>query len=328
MWSADSSIVAQNENGEFDNVRFVTIMIYNFEGEIITMGREERIKVFEDTTDHYWNDETLRRAVENSIRNQKLVLESDTIRKDPPLEMMGKYLISDCPRDLVAEITVSKKRSFEAASVYAREGLRVAVHNFASASNPGGGVLNGASAQEECLCRCSTLYPCLSIKEMWDGFYTPHRAMKNPVHNGDIIYTPGVVVFKTDTDLPELMPSEDWYRVDVITCAAPNLRDKPSNAYNPSEGASRVNVSDAELLDIHVTRLDRILSVASVRGCDAVILGAFGCGAFMNPPRVAAEAARIAVDKHRNEFKVIEFAVYCGFGDDRNYREFEKAFNI
>ena len=29
---------------------------------------------------------------------------------------------------------------------------------------------------------------------------------------------------------PERMEEKDWYQVDIITCAAPNLRKKPSNA--------------------------------------------------------------------------------------------------
>lgn len=77
--------------------------------------------------------------------------------------------------------------------------MKTAVHNFASATNPGGGVTRGSSAQEECLCRCSGLYFSLNTKPMWDGFYNPHRNTHNPIHNDDIIYTPGVVVFKKDT---------------------------------------------------------------------------------------------------------------------------------
>ena len=45
--------------------------------------------------------------------------------------------------------------------------------------------------------------------------------------NDDLIYTPGVVVFKTDelADIiyPKMMPEEDWYLVNVITSAAPEL---------------------------------------------------------------------------------------------------------
>ena len=37
-----------------------------------------------------------------------------------------------------------------------------------------------------------------------------------------------VVVFKSDTEEPKLLPQNDWFKVNVITCAAPNLRIKPS----------------------------------------------------------------------------------------------------
>ena len=92
-----------------------------------------------------------------------------------------------------------------------------------------GGVKRGSNAQEECLCRCSGLYVCSSTQTMWDGFYS-HRQAHNPIYNDDIIYTPAVTVFKTDTEQPEIMDASDWYNVDVITCAAPNLRVK--NNYN------------------------------------------------------------------------------------------------
>ena len=220
-------------------------------------------------------------------------------------------------------MVVSKKRTYEAAKAY--KGNHVAVHNFASATNPGGGVVNGAGAQEECLCRCSNLYFCLNTPDMWGMFYTPHRAAHDPIHNDDIIYTPDIVVFKTDTDRPELMERDDWYIVDVITCAAPNLREKPSNRYNSGDGTRAVTLSDRELQVIHEKRLRRMLDSAVMNHADTVILGAFGCGAFCNEPQVVATAAANVVRDYMYAFKNIEFAVYCRPSDDSNYRVFNSV---
>lgn len=155
-----------------------------------------------------------------------------------------------------AKIVVSKRRSFEAAFRYA--GYETCVLNFASATNPGGGVAWGSTAQEECLCRCSTLYANLIIKENWERFYAPHRQQHNQLYNDDCIYTPDVLVFKSDTRFPQLMDQEDWLQVNVITCAAPNLRpDK--------DGTERVKVTNSELKELHKKRMRRILTIAASR---------------------------------------------------------------
>ena len=221
-----------------------------------------------------------------------------------------------------AKLIVSKKRSYEAASAY--KDSKICVHNFASATNPGGGVVRGSSAQEECLCRCSTLYFSLNTKEMWDGFYSSHRAEHNPLHNDDCIYTPDVVVFKKDTANPSLMSEEEWYSVNVITCAAPNLREKPSNMMNSGDGHKAAKISDKDLLALHEKRLAKILDIALSEGNEVVILGAFGCGAFENKPEVVAKAAKNVISKYMHAFKIIEFAVYCSPRDDSNFKVFER----
>lgn len=116
-----------------------------------------------------------------------------------------------------AKVIVSPKRTLEAAASYAYAGKKVCVLNFASATNPGGGVIKGSSAQEEAICRCSTLYPNLKEQRMWNQFYSPHRRARDPLHNDDCIYTPSVMVFKSDTDYPQLLPEEKWYSVNVLT---------------------------------------------------------------------------------------------------------------
>lgn len=271
------------------------------------MSKESNIEIFEDTKYLYENTPKLIDAIKYSKDNQRIIFENDEIAL--------------FPSNREGKVIVSQKRSFEAAKEYT--GKKVAVLNFASATNPGGGVLKGSSAQEECLCRTSTLYPCLNTKTNWNNFYTPHRNERNALNNDDIIYTPDVVVFREDTIDAQFMEEKDWYKVNIITCAAPNLRDNPSNRYNPDNG-SKVEIEDAELFDLHVKRFSKILEVAAFNHNQVVILGAFGCGAFLNPPEVVASAAKVAIEKYRQYFDTIEFAIYCG-NSKQNYEAFRNT---
>lgn len=274
------------------------------------MGRTENIEIFQDTQHLYQTNAVLKDAVAYSRENQTLILEQDSV---PDYRGALRYTEA-------AEIIVSQKRSFEAASGYA--GKKVCVLNFASATNPGGGVVHGATAQEESLCRCSTLYPNLDCKEMWNGFYLPHRHSGNALHNDDCIYTPKVLVMKTDTGNPHIMPEKDWYAVDVLTCAAPNLRERPANRMNPGEKS--IHLSNAALQKLQEQRICRILNIAVDRKNEVVILGAFGCGAFQNPSKVVASAMKNVVKQFKYCFQTIEFAVYCPPGRQENYQIFRE----
>ena len=85
---------------------------------------------------------------------------------------------------------------------------------------------------------------------------------------------------------------------------------------------------DKDLLALHEKRLRRILEVALSEGCDTIILGAFGCGAFQNNPEVVAQANRNVIKDYLHAFKNIEFAVYCSPRDDRNFKIFERVLKV
>ena len=155
-------------------------------------------------------------------------------------------------------------------------------------------------------------------------FYAPHRRAHNPLHNDDCIYTPVVVVFKSDTNYPKLLPEEKWYSVNVMTCAAPNLREQPSNEMNSKDGDDAVDISREELQALHEKRMRKILEIAWKKENEVVILGAFGCGAFCNPPSVVAQAMKTVIQEYRMNFETIEFAVYCSMQYDTNYRIFQQ----
>lgn len=274
--------------------------------------RAKNAEIFKDTEQMYRSNETLKAVVINSIENQKLILADETVDYEVAGNRAGK-------------VVVSGKRTLEASESYAKQGKRVCVLNFASATNPGGGVVHGSSAQEEAICRCSTLYPCLNTREMWHKFYGPHREADNPLYNDDCIFTPDVKVFKSDTGFPELLPEEDWWNVDVITCAAPNLRKIPSNRMNPNAGSKKADISYEELKALHRSRIQRIFEVAMANEEEVLILGAFGCGAFCNPPELVAEVFAEMTEKYSGCFDTIEYAVFHTERETANYEAFKVA---
>lgn len=277
--------------------------------------RERRKEIFVDTQKLYQSNARLVESIQNSKSQQRVIPAEEIVFLDEP----SRY-------DTPAKVVVSKKRSFEAAMGYPDS--KVCVLNFASATNPGGGVVNGSNAQEEAICRCSTLFPCIRDEKIKEQFHDKHRMLLkkgelNALYNNDCIYTPDVTVFKTDTEFPKLMPEDKWFQIDVISCAAPNLRHKPSNAMNPDSGNRAVSIKPSELLALHMKRIERVLEIAKRNKEEVLILGAFGCGAFQNPPEVVADAmARIV--PYTQDFKVIEFAVYCTPQDTRNYDVFKR----
>lgn len=269
--------------------------------------KQQLASVFEDTMAQIKQSDEWMSAIDYSIHNQQFIPASAIIS------------ISDVPKaDKPANIIVSQLRSFEAAAQYI--GQRTAVLNFASATNPGGGVEKGASAQEECLCRVSTLYPCLVDQKMRASFYTPHRKNGNALHNDDIIYTPKVLVIKDDDHNLLATP----FSVDIISCAAPNLRERPSNQYNTGDTV-KVQISGNELLKLHEKRASKIFSSAIANGIEILILGAFGCGAFCNDPYIVARAYKNILPEFKQYFQTIEFAIYCRPTDSINYDAFKST---
>jgi len=271
----------------------------------------ERVQVFEDTLDWIKNDPDLSASIPVAKKNTTVYFEDD-------------YPIFDITKTRDTVITVSKDRSYEAAMRLHRQNpdAKIAVMNFANAFHAGGGVTKGSSAQEECLCRTSTLYPLLYRKYLRDTFYKHHYDLNTPKATDSLVYTEGVIICKTDEDLPKRMLKEDWVMVDVITIAAPDLREK-SNKHAPLvNGVTYMN--NAELFGYHVKRAIHMLTCAAAKKADILVLGAFGCGAFENNPEVVARAYKTALHEFPKVFDRIEFAVYCSPKSSRNYEVFNR----
>lgn len=259
----------------------------------------KNIKIFNDTTKQCYGNNKLVTAVQESIKNTVLYKADDypEIKRKP---------------DKKCRIETTRERTIESAKNLhiMHPDLRTGILNFASATNAGGGVALGANAQEESICRCTTLYPCLLTKELQKGYYNPHRIGLNFCYTDACIYTPDIVVMKSDALYPESVPENEWFNVDVLTCAAPNL----SLALLPKN----------KLYEIHKKRGSHILTIAAANGIDILVLGAFGCGAFRNNPETVAKAYIDILPDFMGYFTEIRFAVYSSSENSRNYQAFSK----
>lgn len=273
---------------------------------------EERKLIFQDTMNWINEDDDLASSISYAKKNTTVFYEDD----------YPDFDVSE-PRDTI--ITVSGDRSFQAAMRLHKENpeAKIAVMNFANAFHPGGGVTSGMSAQEECLCRTSTLYPLLDRMTLRNSYYKHHYDLNTPKASDSMIYTEGVIVCKTDEDLPRRMPKENWIKVDVITIAAPDLRTK-SNVNIPLV-SNGTYMNNAELFGYHVKRAIHMLTCTAAKKADILVLGAFGCGAFHNDPNVVARAYKTALQEFPKVFARIEFAVFCPPGNSENYNVFKSV---
>ncbi len=225
--------------------------------------------------------------------NEELINLTNCAKENTKVYNSGnKSTIKACNK---TEISVEEMTSFACAKSYVGNN-KIAVLNFANPVNVGGGVLNGAMAQEECLCRSSNLYPCIAQEKVFADYYSYHKALNNTIYSDKLIYTKGVTIFRTDDECPVTMPVDDWFEVDVITCAAP---------YYPSCDG----LNDNTLLKVFEKRIDNILNAALLNGVQIIILGAFGCGAFENPPEIVAKAFNNSIKKVNGKFSNIVFAI-------------------
>lgn len=215
---------------------------------------------------------------DNSLVN--LLKASRSLRSQSE-QQLGHTLNTKKVRLSVEAITASS-----AAFKYANCG-KVALLNFASYKNPGGGFIRGSMAQEEALCHDSFLYNVL--KEFPDYYAFNNKNTFGCCYTNRALYTPNVIFQSGDHKCA----------VDVISCAA----------VNKTAGLKFKTLTEEHNSKIMRDRLDFILEIARDNFVDTLILGAFGCGVFGQDPVEIAQMFNYWIAKNPFVFKQIIFAV-------------------
>ncbi|MDD3417278.1 MAG: TIGR02452 family protein [Lachnospiraceae bacterium] len=263
---------------------------------------------------------------------REIAIENGRISKSGYYDLNGKRIQMKLSQNEIREVTICRPDEFEeinpdlyenygevaidvvdmdsfaVAKSISQNGDKVLVMNFANARHPGGGYLNGASAQEESLCRASTLFSSLASDNAKEMYRANAEVDRDEFDTDYMLLSKKVEVFRDENH--EFL--EDSFLTSVVTVAAPNVNGRAAGKTKEELSAERRN------------KIRNLTLVAMREGYNSLVLGAWGCGAFGNDPSEVAEDFRSVLidERYVMKFKRIVFAVYKS---KSNFEAFENV---
>lgn len=226
------------------------------------------------------------------------------------------------------EVRVENKDCVLAAKALIDAGYNPAMLNLADLYTPGGLVEYGSGAQEENLCRRSNLVQSLyqfsegRVREYPGLGLKPSKAQYPMDERFGGVYSGIVTFFRGPEDEGSMLEARP-YNIPVISVAALN--------------GPRIDDDGMMLqreVDITLDKMRTILRIGLANEHDSLVLSAFGCGAFANPPAHIAKLFHqvIEEDEFIDCYRLIDFAILDGYrtgllhNPEGNYLPFLREF--
>ena len=268
--------------------------------------REDNVKILYDTFDVF-NRKSIPLKLSTEEMKKAIVVFPDEIKEPEASET--------CKTDYRCENTTSFSMAEKLILTRKNNDRNILVLNLASPTHPGGGVRRGSSAQEEDLCRKSSLLFSLESRDA-SPYYKYNRNENNCACNirkmasDAVIISPNVEVIKDSNN----QVLNDSFVVSVITCAAPNIR----------EGLG--DVSESEYQNIMRSRIHAMLCAAAMFGHKDLVLGALGCGVYRNDAKFVAKVFYDVLEQNNYGFANVWFAVLDNTKEQYNFKNFSHYF--
>ena len=237
--------------------------------------------------------------------NYNMMKESVKIYDDANKEVRIRKLDLDVYRNRDMQVKVISCGTVNAAYHYSTATNIVAMLDFADAKKPGGWPEHGAPTQEENMCRTTNLYEALILDKCRKRYYNKNNKYHTDDHIDEaytdtIIYVKNATIFRDDVTYEGVNPKY----ADIIVCPAPCG-----------------NVKHVE--SVFISRMKALVKTAYENGATDLILGAWGCGAFGQNPKVVASCFA-KVLKEYPLFKSVIFAFKPTI-DDAEHKDNTKA---
>ena len=258
--------------------------------------RELRMEVFQNTINlvqkggYYVNDVFINIPNKLSYEKTEYFISPNKLNNNFNYQTKYSVINADC---------------LETSETLLKAGFNPCVLNLASRQNPGGGVLNGAGAQEENIFRRSNLFLSLYQFASYANEYDLEKHEKSyPLdRNTGGIYSTDITVFRGSEKNGYCLLKKP-YKISIVTVPAissPNLIKRNEQFY-----------IDDNLVEPTKEKIRTILRIAGKYKHDSLVLGAFGCGAFANPPNHMAELFKeiFLEEEFISKFELIIFSIF------------------
>ena len=223
-----------------------------------------------------------------------------------------------CPKLAKTRVRVISSDTIDAALQLSKGSAEkpVCILNMANAIHAGGGFKTGALAQEEALCYRTSLHFTLKMR-----FY--------PISDKAAVYSPNVLVIRESlANGHKLLDCRDPSTLPVISVVSAAAIYQPSIGHMLSRPRDNF-YARKEDRDLMSEKIRIILRTVIKNKHRQIVLGAFGCGAFRNPPEeVAGLFAEVLQESEFSGgwWEDVVFAVLNqGFAGKTNSRFFELA---
>lgn len=213
------------------------------------------------------------------------------------------------------DITVEKEDCMAVGIRLSKEGFNPLILNMANAFNVGGGVIKGSMAQEEEIFRCTnifeSLFPLHPKTGAEYGYEIDKEKIGYPIQKYGALYSPNVTIFRKGK-LNGYKLLEEPIKIAFVSAAAfkdPQMIDEDT-------------LEPYYVLPM-MEKIRTILRVGLDNGHDAFVLGAWGCGAFKNPPKHIAKLFHKVLEEEefKNKYKIIVFAILEDYNSLKNGRK-------
>ncbi len=208
----------------------------------------------------------------------------------PPSILYEDIKVYNLPLYTETKIIIEERDSIDCALELKLSGFNPVLLNDANINKPGGKGPESGSLEQEEYCFYRSNYHLHLQKNLY------------PLKKKASILSKDVEYFKTK----KFHSIKEPIKIDMIAAAALKQPKLDNGKYK--------NDRDLKLMK---NKIDMIFQIAYANQNDSIVLPAFGCNSYRNPPKVVANMFKEIIALYRGRFKIIYFAIL-----DENFEVF------